>query len=143
MIYSKVSTRLTEANTLPYQETQTFKDVVREFRKKMIAASERPPISLSQGADKCKDLKQLFPPKNEDHEGFTAAPKFEKVVNRFKPTCDKQKTEEECTTIYRAVRRFESESFSEMSSICSYPRDRRFDDSTSADEITDNNVDIP
>ncbi|XP_070524132.1 titin homolog isoform X2 [Cardiocondyla obscurior] len=140
---TSVSTRLTEANTLPYQETQTFKDVVREFRKKMIAASERPPISLSQGADKCKDLKQLFPPKNEDHEGFTAAPKFEKVVNRFKPTCDKQKTEEECTTIYRAVRRFESESFSEMSSICSYPRDRRFDDSTSADEITDNNVDIP
>lgn len=83
MIHSKVSTRLTEGNTLPYQETQTFKDVVREFRKKVIA-SERPPISLSQRADKRKDLKQLLPSKNEDRGGFTATPKFEKVVNRFK-----------------------------------------------------------
>lgn len=83
MIYSKVSTRLTEGNTLPYQETQTFKDVVREFRKKVIAA-ERPLISLSQRADKCKDLKQLFPPENEDRGGFTTMSKFEKVVNRLK-----------------------------------------------------------
>jgi len=83
MIYSKVSTRLTEGNTLPYQETQTFKDVVREFRKKVIEA-ERPAVSLSQRADKCEDLKQLFPPKNEDRGGFTTTPKFEKVVNRLK-----------------------------------------------------------
>lgn len=82
MIHSKVSTRLTEGNTLPYQETQTFKDVVREFRKKVIA--ERPLMSLSQRADKCKDLKPLLPSKNEDRGGFTATPKFEKVVNRFK-----------------------------------------------------------
>lgn len=84
MIRSKVSTRLTEGNTLPYQEMQTFEDdVVREFRKKVIAA-ERPSISLSQRADKCKDLKQLFPPKNEDRGGFATTPEFEKVLNRFK-----------------------------------------------------------
>lgn len=83
MIHSKVSTRLTEGNTLPYQETQTFKDVVREFRKKVISA-ERPLISLSRRADKCKDLKQLFPFKNEDHDRFTTTPKSAKVVNRFK-----------------------------------------------------------
>ncbi|XP_018338244.1 PREDICTED: uncharacterized protein LOC108746157 [Trachymyrmex septentrionalis] len=73
---TSVSTRLTEGNTLPYQETQTFKDVVREFRKKVMKA-DKPPISLSQRADKCKDLKQLFPPKN-DHVGITTS-KFEKV----------------------------------------------------------------
>ncbi|XP_071556811.1 uncharacterized protein [Temnothorax nylanderi] len=138
---TSVSTRLTEGNTLPYQETQTFKDVVREFREKVIAA-ERPLISLSRSADKCKDLKQLFPPKNEDRGGFTMTPKFEKVVNRFKPICDKHKREEQCTTIYEATQRFQSESFSEMSSICSYSCEhRQFDVSTSADE-TDNNVDI-
>jgi len=76
---SKVSTRLIEGNTLPYQETQTFKDMVREFRKKVMKA-DKPLISLSQRADKCKDLKQLFPPKN-DHVGITT--KFEKV-NKFK-----------------------------------------------------------
>lgn len=83
MIHSKVSTRLTEGNTLPYQETQTFKDMVCEFRKKVIEA-KRPLISLSRRADKCKDLIQLFPSKNEDRGEFTTMPKFEKVVNRFK-----------------------------------------------------------
>lgn len=83
MIYSKVSTRLTEGNTLPYQETQIFKDVVCEFRKKVIEA-KRPLISLSRRADKCKDLIQLFPPKNEDRGGFTTISKFEEVDNRFK-----------------------------------------------------------
>ncbi|XP_012059688.1 PREDICTED: uncharacterized protein LOC105622889 [Atta cephalotes] len=76
---TSVSTRLIEGNTLPYQETQTFKDMVREFRKKVMKA-DKPLISLSQRADKCKDLKQLFPPKN-DHVGITT--KFEKV-NKFK-----------------------------------------------------------
>ncbi|KYN11324.1 DC-STAMP domain-containing protein 2 [Trachymyrmex cornetzi] len=79
---TSVSTRLTEGNTLPYQETQTFKDVVREFRKKVMKA-DKPLISLSQRADKCNDLKQLFPPKN-DHVGITTTSKFEKVVNKFK-----------------------------------------------------------
>ncbi|EGI58274.1 DC-STAMP domain-containing protein 2 [Acromyrmex echinatior] len=77
---TSVSTRLTEGNTLPYQETQTFKDVVREFRKKVMK-TDKPLISLSQRADKCKDLKQLFPPKN-DHE-ITTTSKFKKV-NKFK-----------------------------------------------------------
>lgn len=64
----KVSTRLIEENILPYQETQSYRDVVREFRAKYIEASEPPLISLSRHADKCKDIKQLFPPKNEDRE---------------------------------------------------------------------------
>ncbi|KYN04262.1 DC-STAMP domain-containing protein 2 [Cyphomyrmex costatus] len=80
---TSVSTRLTEGNTLPYQETQTFKDVVREFRKKVIEA-DKPQIFLSQCADNCKDLKQLFPPQNEDCVRITTTPKFEKVVNKFK-----------------------------------------------------------
>ncbi|KAL6261591.1 hypothetical protein P5V15_006678 [Pogonomyrmex californicus] len=140
---TSVSTSLTEGNTLPYQETQTFKDVMSEFRKKVIEAG-KPLISLSQRADKCKDLKQLFP-KTEDRRGFTA-PELEKVVNRFKPMCDKheRKEEDECTTIYEATRRFQSESFSEISSICSYScENRRFDVSTSPDETTDNNTNIP
>lgn len=60
----------------------------------------------------------------------------------MQPTCDKREREEECTTIYEATQKFQSESFSEMSSICSYYEHRRFDVSTSADETTDNNVDI-
>ncbi|KAG5333498.1 DCST2 protein, partial [Acromyrmex charruanus] len=136
---TSVSTRLTEGNTLPYQETQTFKDVVREFRKKVIKA-DKPLISLSQRADKCKDLKQLFPPKN-DHVEITTTSKFKKV-NKFKPKCDKREREEEYTTIYDATQKFQSESFSEISSVCSYCEHRRFDVSTSADETTDNNVDI-
>lgn len=55
---------------------------MREFRKKVIEA-DKPLISLSHRADKCKDLKQLFPPKNEDQE-ITTTSKFEKVVNKFK-----------------------------------------------------------
>ena len=57
----------------------------------------------------------------------------------MQPKCDKCEREEECTTIYDATQKFQSESFSEMSSICSYCEHRRFDVSTSADEITDNN----
>jgi len=53
--------------------------------------------------------------------------------------CDEHKREEECTTIYEATRRFQSESFSEMSSICSYPCEHRQFDLISADETTDNN----
>lgn len=57
--------------------------------------------------------------------------------------CDKHERKKECTTIYETTRRFQSESFSEMSSICSYPCEHcRFDVLTSADETTDNNVDI-
>lgn len=82
MICSKVSTRSNEGNTLPYQETQTFKQVLREFRQKI--EGERPLIFLSQRADNCKELQQLFPPKNESREGFTVTPKFEEVANRFK-----------------------------------------------------------
>jgi len=60
----------------------------------------------------------------------------------MQPTCDKREKEKECTTIYEAMQRFQSESFSEMSSICSYCEHHRFDISSSADETTDNNVDI-
>ncbi|XP_039309378.1 uncharacterized protein LOC113004231 isoform X2 [Solenopsis invicta] len=138
---TSVSTRSNEGNTLPYQETQTFKQVLREFRQKI--EGERPLIFLSQRADNCKELQQLFPPKNESREGFTVTPKFEEVANRFKPICDKQEGEEKwCTTIYEAKRRFQSDSVSEVSSICSYCEHRRFDVSTSTDETADNNVDI-
>lgn len=79
----KVSAKLTKVNTLPYQETQTFKDVICEFRKK--AEIERPLISLSQRADKCKELKQLFLRKTENRKGITATSKFAKAtVDRFK-----------------------------------------------------------
>lgn len=63
------------------------------------------------------------------------------VINVYmQPTCDKHKRNEECTTIYEATQRFQSESFSEMSSICSYSCEhRQFDVSSSADETTDNN----
>lgn len=50
----------------------------------MIAISERPLISLSRRADKCKDLKQLFPSQTEDRGGAKTMSKFDKVVNRFK-----------------------------------------------------------
>ena len=56
----------------------------------------------------------------------------------MQPKCDKREREEECTTIYDATQKFQSESFSEVSSIYSYYEHRRFDVSTS-DEITDNN----
>lgn len=79
----KVTAKLTEVNTLPYQETQTFKDVICEFRKK--AEIERPLILLSQRADKCKELKQLFPRKIEDRKGITVTSRLAKAtVDRFK-----------------------------------------------------------
>lgn len=82
LIYFKVSTIFTEANnTLPYQETQTFKDMLCEFRKKMVEASQRSVISLSQRADECQDLEQLFPPKSE---GTTTMSKFDGAINKFK-----------------------------------------------------------
>lgn len=83
MIFSKVSTKLNEGNNLPYQETQIFKDVMCEFRKKVIE-TERPLISLFQRADKDKDLKQLFPPTNEDHREIMSTSKCDKAVNRLK-----------------------------------------------------------
>lgn len=82
MILSKVSTKLNEGNNLPYQETQIFKDVMCEFRKK-VTETERPLMSLFQRADKCKDLKQLFPPTNENRRGIISS-KYNKAVNRFK-----------------------------------------------------------
>jgi len=81
MIYFKISTQLTKGNTLPYQETQAFKDVICEFRNKVIG-TEKSLISLSQSADKHKDLRQLFPPKNEDRREVTTI--FNKVINKFK-----------------------------------------------------------
>lgn len=83
MILSKVSTKLTEGNNLPYQETQTFKDVICEFRKKVMA-TERPLISLFQCADKRKDLKQLFPPMNENGREIASTSKCDKTDNRHK-----------------------------------------------------------
>lgn len=81
MIYFKVSTRLSEGNTLPYQETQAFKDVICEFRNKMVG-TEKSLMSLSQRADEHKDLRQLFPPKNENRREVTTI--FDKVVDTFK-----------------------------------------------------------
>lgn len=81
MIHFKVSTKLTEGNTLPYQETQAFKDVVCEFRNKVIGTGKSL-ISLSQRTNKHKDLRQLFPQKDEDHREVITI--FDKVVNRFK-----------------------------------------------------------
>lgn len=53
-----------------------------------------------------------------------------------------EKYEEECSTIHKLNQRFQSESFSEMSSICNYPgKYYRSGVSTSTDE-TDNNDDI-
>lgn len=76
IVRPKVSaTRLTEGvHLLPYQETQTFKDVLREFRSKVTSEP------MSQRAGECKHLKQLFPPESEDR-GTTS--KFDKVVNRL------------------------------------------------------------
>lgn len=49
-----------------------------------------------------------------------------------------EKYEEECSIIHKPKQRFQSESFSEMSSICNYPgKHHRPDISTSTDEITD------
>jgi len=81
MIFSKVSTKLTQANNLPYQETQIFKDVICEFRKKVME-TERPLISLFQHADKRKDIKQLFPPTNKDRREITS--KCDKAINILK-----------------------------------------------------------
>ncbi|XP_072766623.1 uncharacterized protein [Anoplolepis gracilipes] len=129
---TSVSTKLTEDNNLPYQETQIFKDVMCEFRK--VIKNERPLISLFQRADKPKDLKQLFPPTNEDRREIM--PTCDKAVSTFK------KHEEECSTIHKAKQEFQSESFNEMSSICNYYGKHRSGVSTSADETTDNNNDI-
>ncbi|CAL1680219.1 unnamed protein product [Lasius platythorax] len=138
---TSVSTKLTEGNNLPYQETQTFKDVICEFRKKVMA-TERPLISLFQCADKRKDLKQLFPPMNENGREIASTSKCDKTDNRHKPMYEKY--EEECSTIHKTKQKFQSESFSEMSSICNYPgKHHRSGISTTADETTDNNDDIP
>lgn len=83
MIFSKVSTKLTEGNNLPYQETQVFKDVMSEFRKKVME-TERPLISLFHRADKRKDIKQLFPPTNEDRREITSVSKCDKAINTLK-----------------------------------------------------------
>lgn len=72
-IFSKVSTKLTEGNNLPYQETQIFKDVLCEFRKKVME-TERPLISL----------KQLFPPTNEDRREIASMSKCHKAIDTVK-----------------------------------------------------------
>lgn len=48
-----------------------------------------------------------------------------------------EKYEEECNIIHKSKQIFQSESFSEISSICNYPGKYRSDISTSTDEITD------
>ncbi|XP_067203088.1 trichohyalin-like isoform X1 [Linepithema humile] len=126
---TSVSTKLTEGNTLPYQETQAFKDVVCEFRNKVIG-TEKSLISLSQRADKHKDLRQLFPPKNENRREVTA---FDKVVNTFK--------ERERNATYKTKGRFQSESLSETSSIYGHPcKHHQSYISTSADETENNDI---
>lgn len=76
------SERQIERNILPYQETQSFRDVIREFREKFVKASEWPLMSLSRQADKCKDVKQLFPP--EDRETLTMTLKSAEAVSGCK-----------------------------------------------------------
>lgn len=80
MILSKVPTKLTEGNNLPYQETQIFKDMTSEFRKRVME-TERPLISLFHRADKRKDIKQLFPPTNENRGRITSMSKCDKAIN--------------------------------------------------------------
>ncbi|XP_070169409.1 uncharacterized protein [Polyergus mexicanus] len=131
---TSVSTKLNEGNNLPYQETQIFKDVMCEFREKVME-TEKPLISIFQRADKYKDLKQLFPLTDKDRRGIMS--KCDKAINRLK------KYKEECGTIHKVKERFQSESFSEMSSVCNYPgKYYRSSVSTSTDE-TDDNDDIP
>lgn len=49
-----------------------------------------------------------------------------------------EKYDKECSIIHKPKQRFQSESFSETSSICNYPgKYHRPDISTSTDEITD------
>ncbi|RLU18388.1 hypothetical protein DMN91_008745, partial [Ooceraea biroi] len=135
----KTSTRLIEGNTLPYQETQSFRDVIREFREKFVKTSEQSLISLSRHADKCKDLKQLFPPKNEDRETVTMASKSGKAVNSFKPRFNEYQDKRGVIHKAKSSKQFQNESFSEISSICSYSYGHLSGISTSADESMDNN----
>lgn len=59
------------------------------------------------------------------------------ILFRIQSTCNKH--EERCDTSYKADQRYQTELFSEVSSICSYPyKHHQSDISTSADETTDN-----
>lgn len=70
---------------LPYQETQTFKDVLRELRSKVTEVSGRPPILSSQSADKCQELRLLFPPEGQDRRGRFCATtsKLDEIVSEI------------------------------------------------------------
>ncbi|XP_019700891.2 uncharacterized protein LOC109504653 [Harpegnathos saltator] len=94
---SVAPTRLTDGNSfgrsvrsLPYQETQTFKDVLREFRDKVTteeASGRRPPVSrLSRRtAYERKGSKQLFPSESGSRGEVATTSDFDEVVNRLQP----------------------------------------------------------
>lgn len=83
---------MAEDDRLPYQETQAYKKVLREFQKRSVPQESRrrtedsvPLIRLSKKADKTKEVKQLYPPQNRDRGRSDAIKKFtNKIITSFK-----------------------------------------------------------
>ncbi|XP_012274020.1 uncharacterized protein LOC105696254 isoform X2 [Orussus abietinus] len=123
-------------HTLPYQETQAFKDLVHEYRQKAQPEEDpqetEPLVSASEDIEGNKDVKQLFPKEEKKQKGSTISKITNKILRIFKSS--KQKTQRKCRgcSSISAVRMeewstedqlFTSESASEMSSpVSQHPK---------------------
>ncbi|EFN71290.1 DC-STAMP domain-containing protein 2 [Camponotus floridanus] len=106
------------------------KVVIKDDRRKSLSKTDEAIIE-SNNIEKEKNEKK-YSAKKEQAKDLGAR----KDVKTLKPMYEKY--EEECSIIHKPKQGFQSESFSETSSICIYPgKYHRPDISTSTDEITD------
>ncbi|XP_046144591.1 uncharacterized protein LOC123988453 [Osmia bicornis bicornis] len=143
--------RSIEKDIFPYQETQAYKNVLREFqrrtsRQEAYKKSDTIPLMhLSKKADKSKQVELLYPPKSRRRSD--AVKKFAKrMIAPFKPVpCEKHKQKAVPRSTFKKKGEtcdecsFDPEIFIEISSVCDCSeKTEKSDGSTSADETTDN-----
>ncbi|XP_060823569.1 uncharacterized protein LOC132911174 [Bombus pascuorum] len=143
---------------LAYQESQAYKNVLREFQTRVGRQEVRkkprnriPLICLSEKADKSKEVEQLYPCERQARQKPNVMKKFaHKMVAPFKPPkCKKHKCKthrgdvkfEEMEIMYDCL--CDAEVLSEASSTCScVKKTHKSGTLTSADETSDNNESI-
>ncbi|KAK2576099.1 hypothetical protein KPH14_007434 [Odynerus spinipes] len=76
---------------LPYQETQAFKQLTKEFRRRTLSTKRvenlreaEPLISASRNADKSKEVEQLFPPDEKCRKENFVSNITNRIANAFK-----------------------------------------------------------
>ncbi|XP_033330167.2 uncharacterized protein LOC117222532 isoform X1 [Megalopta genalis] len=103
-----------------YQETQAYRNVLRELEKRTRnrrLEEEKPLIHLSKKADRTKRVKQLYPPRNRSAKARDFA---DRVISSFKPCkrhrCNKNTRDR---SIDRVDYSFDPELLSNVSCYCS------------------------